>query len=100
MTEPDYLSARNGDVVVIDAFVQPRAARTALAGIHGSSLKIKIGAPPVDDRANRALENFLARLVGVPPSQVLVVAGRSSRHKRIEISGADLASVKRALARN
>jgi uncharacterized protein len=96
MADPDWLSRRD-DVVVIEAFVQPRAAKNALAGVHGSALKIKITAPPVDDRANRALEDFLAGLIRVPRSHVKVVTGSASRHKRIEVVGVGLEEVAAAL---
>jgi uncharacterized protein (TIGR00251 family) len=72
---------------VVHAFVQPRAARTALAGTHGAAIKLKVTAPPVDDRANRAVEELLAGLIGVGRSRVAVVSGRGSRHKRLGVAG-------------
>jgi uncharacterized protein (TIGR00251 family) len=77
----------SSDGVVVHTFVQPGAARTALSGVHGEALKIKIAAPPIDGRANEALRQFLADLVGVPRSRVAVISGASSRHKRVEIAG-------------
>jgi uncharacterized protein len=50
-------------------------------------LKLKIQAPPVDNRANKAVESFLADLLGVPASRVTVVGGGASRHKRVEVAG-------------
>jgi uncharacterized protein (TIGR00251 family) len=76
------------DGVLIDIFVQPRAARDAIEGVHGEALKLKVKAPPVDDRANRAVEKLLAALLELPRSNVAVVGGHSSRRKRIAISGA------------
>lgn len=83
MSLPDYLTPV-GTGVVIEAFVQPRSARNAVAGIHGSALKLKVTAPPLEDRANRAAESFVADLLGLPKSNVTVIGGRSSRHKRIK----------------
>jgi uncharacterized protein len=45
--------------VLIDALVQPRASRDAIDGVHDEALKLKVKAPPVDDRANRAVEKLL-----------------------------------------
>ena len=83
---PDYLTS-SGDGTVLAAFVQPRAAKTALAGVHGSALKVKVAAPPVDGKANYALREFLAHSLGLPRSRVELIAGAGSRHKRLRISG-------------
>ena len=72
---------------MIHAIVQPRASRDAIEGVHDESLKLKVKAPPVDDRANRAVERLLAGLLELPRSNVAVVGGHSSRRKRIAIRG-------------
>ena len=79
-------------------FLRPRAAKDGIAGVHGDALKIKVTAPPVDDRANRAVEELLAGALHVPRSSVRVVSGRASRHKRIEITGKRPEEVAAALA--
>ena len=78
---------RSKDAVLIDAFVQPRASRDAVDGVHGEVLKLKVKAPPVEDRANRAVEKLLAGLLELPRANVTVVGGHSSRRKRIAIGG-------------
>jgi uncharacterized protein len=92
MSLPDYLTPV-GTGVVIEAFVQPRSARNAVAGIHGSALKLKVTAPPLEDRANRAAESFVADLLRLPKSNVTVIGGRPSRHKGIQVTGRDAAAV-------
>lgn len=44
-------------------------------------------APPVEGRANRAVEELFAGLLGLPRSAVRVVTGELSRHKTIHVSG-------------
>ena len=83
---PPFLTPHGGDCV-LEVFVQPRAAKQAVVGIHGTALKVRVTAPPVDNRANRAVEALIAGLLGVPKGRVTVVAGHSSRHKRLEIEG-------------
>ena len=85
--DSQFLSRRSRGAVLIDVFVQPRAAKDALVGVHGRALKLKVRAPPVDDRANAAVIGFFAEAVGVPKSRIALVAGRSSRHKRIAVTG-------------
>jgi uncharacterized protein (TIGR00251 family) len=86
MSLPDYLTPVD-DGAVLDAFVQPRATRTAVVGMHGTALKIKVAAPPVDGKANDALREFVADALGLPRSRVELIAGASSRHKRLRIAG-------------
>lgn len=64
----------------------PRAARNAIHGLHGEALKIRLRAPPVSGRANRALLDFLSELLKIPASQLTLVSGASGRHKRVLIS--------------
>ena len=77
--------------------VQPRASRNEIAGKWQDGLKIRLTAPPVDDRANEALRRFLAASLNVPLSAVRIATGERSRTKRVEIRGVTAAAV-RALA--
>ena len=89
MDLPSYLKATEG-IPVLEVFVQPRAARDALAGTHGSALKLKVRAPPEGGRANAAVEDLLATVLrrGGLRVRAKVVAGVASRNKRVEIRGA------------
>ena len=67
--------------------VQPRASRDAIAGEYQGGLKIRLTAPPVDDRANESLRKLLAARLKVPLSAVRIASGERSRTKRVEIRG-------------
>ncbi len=83
---------RQGAVWLLDLLVQPRAARTELAGLHDGRLKLRLTAPPVDGAANTALVGFLASRLGLPRSALSVAHGSSARRKTVSIvAGADLA---------
>ncbi len=69
----------------MNVYVQPRASRTEVAGYHGSDLKIRLAAPPVDNAANEELTIFIAQQLGVPKRNVRVVSGAKSRRKTLEI---------------
>jgi uncharacterized protein (TIGR00251 family) len=77
--------------------VQPRASRDEIAGEWQEGLKIRLTAPPVDDRANEALRRFLAASLKVPLAAVRIAAGERSRTKRVEVRGVTAEAV-RALA--
>jgi uncharacterized protein len=82
----------------IDVYVQPRASKTAVAGMHDGAMRIRLAAPPVDGAANAALIAFVAERIGIAKSRVRVVAGLTSRRKIVEIDGVDRAAVGRLLA--
>ena len=67
--------------------VQPGALRSRVVGKLGAQWKIAVTAPPVDGKANRACEEFLAQLTGRPRSAVTLERGASSRIKTFEIEG-------------
>lgn len=69
--------------------VIPRSKRTTLAGVRGDCLVVKLTAPPVDNRANSALMEFLALLLDVPASAVQIVSGGASREKMVRVAGVD-----------
>jgi uncharacterized protein len=67
--------------------VTPRARRTELLGRHGEGWRARVAAPPERGRANAALAELLAEVLGVPRADVRVVAGHASRDKVVEIDG-------------
>ena len=83
--------------VRITVYVQPRASKTEVAGMHGDALKIRLTAPPVDNAANEALIDFIAAKLGIPKSSVRVAAGATGRRKIVEIAGVTPAAVTAAL---
>lgn len=76
----------DGDRLILDVYVQPRAGKDCIAGPHGNAIKICLTAPPVDGKANARLLRFLARTFKVKPHQVALVKGQSSRYKTIAVT--------------
>lgn len=73
--------------VRLDVYIQPRASKTELAGMHDGVIKIRIAAPPVENAANRALIDFVAEHLGIAKRSVRVVSGDTSRRKVLELDG-------------
>ena len=63
----------------------PRSGKDAIEGIYDGRLRLRITAPPVDGKANRALLAFLAGEFGVARSAVCIVSGEKSRRKSVRI---------------
>lgn len=79
-----------GETVILNLHVQPGARHSELAGLHGKALKVRLAAPPIDGRANEALQKFFAALFSVPLRQVELKQGAHSRHKVVAISGSNV----------
>ena len=74
-------------LIVLRVHVQPQARRTEVAGLHGESVKIRLAAPPLDNRANEELVAFVAARFGVARRDVTLLSGEKSREKRLEVRG-------------
>jgi uncharacterized protein (TIGR00251 family) len=85
------------DLLILNVRVQPNARRTEIAGLYDGCLKIRVAAPPLEDKANTLLIDFLKKTFELPGGRVIIRRGSHGRSKTIEISqpgAAVLASVK------
>jgi uncharacterized protein len=78
--------------------IAPRAARTAVTGVHAGALKLSVAAPPVDGEANAELCAHLAKLLGVPKRNLVIAQGERGKSKVVRVSGVTEDAV-RALVR-
>ncbi|MFD1711167.1 DUF167 domain-containing protein [Ottowia sp. GY511] len=79
----------------------PGAKRTEAAGAHGDALRVRLGAPPVDGKANAALIAWAAQAFGVSKARVELLHGAAGRQKVLAIafdSHADLACAQALVA--
>ncbi len=73
------------DGLVLRLYIQPKASRDTIIGLHGDEVKVAITAPPVDGQANAHLVKYLAKQFRVAKSQVLLEKGELGRHKQVKI---------------
>ncbi|MDR0339337.1 MAG: DUF167 domain-containing protein [Desulfovibrio sp.] len=66
--------------------VQPGAKKTAFAGVQEAMLRVRLAAPAVENKANKALVVFIAKSLGIRASRVLLVSGECSRQKRLLVA--------------
>ena len=78
-----FLRAQKDGSVLVDIHVMPNAAKTQMQGLHDGALKVRLHAPPVDGKANEALQLWLAKTLGVPKSTVELLRGASNRRKQL-----------------
>ena len=78
---------QKGNAVVFTVKVVPRSSKTAIAGVLGGKLKIKLAAAPEKGKANESLVGFLADTIGVKKNAIKITSGLTSPVKSIEITG-------------
>lgn len=82
----------------IAIYVQPRASKTMIAGMHDGCVKVRLAAPPVDGAANSALIEFVAERLRIARSRVRIVTGQTSRRKVVEVDGVSVEQLAEALS--
>ena len=75
-----------GDCLLLELRVQPRAKQNEVQGLFDGALRLRLTAPPVDDKANEALCRWLAQDFGVARADVAVLRGGSARNKLVQIA--------------
>ncbi len=74
------ITSANGTVICM-VRAQPRAIRDEVAGVMDRAMKVRLGAPALENRANAALAELLAGRLGTPKA-VRILSGDRNRVKR------------------
>lgn len=80
-------------ILKIAIHATPGAKRTEAAGLYGDALRVRLGAPPVDGKANEALIAWAAETFGVVRKQVELLHGAAGRQKVLAVAFADAAAL-------
>ena len=83
--------------VVLEVKVIPGSSRNALVRTSEGGLTVRLTAPPVEGKANKALVKFLGKTLRIPPSSITILRGHASREKIVLISGTDRAEMEKRL---
>lgn len=79
-----FHNGRRGAALAIR--VTPRARRNEVAEVlNDGTIRIRLTAPPVEGKANKALIQFLSNILDVAPSRISIVAGETGRDKLVSI---------------
>lgn len=70
---------------LLQVWVQPGAKNNAVSGLYQGCVKVRLGAPAVDNKANKALVRFMASAFGLRQRQVSLRDGHAARRKTLLI---------------
>ncbi|MBL8816883.1 MAG: DUF167 domain-containing protein [Planctomyces sp.] len=83
---PEYVSDCS-EGCLLRLFVQPKARRRQVVGLHLDRLKVAVTEPPDRGKANAAVIELIAELLNVPRSSVTLLRGDTSRAKDVVVAG-------------
>jgi uncharacterized protein (TIGR00251 family) len=89
-------SRANG--VILPVHAQPGARKNGVTGVHAGRLKVGVTQAPEKGKANQALVQLLSELLDLKRSQISLLTGETSHHKRFLIAGVDVESLRMKLA--
>jgi uncharacterized protein (TIGR00251 family) len=77
----------------------PGARRATILGTHAGALKVAVTAQAEKGKANDALLHLLRKQLGMKRSELELIAGETSREKRILVRGKTSDELRRMLAK-
>ena len=68
--------------------VIPRARKSKISQVlEDGTIKIRLTAPPIEGKANKALIKLLADIFRIPPSNIEIISGNKGRKKVVLLRG-------------
>lgn len=92
----DLIPSKEGTIFAVHA--QPGARRNGILGERAGALRVAVTAPPDKGKANAAILELLARALGCRSSEIALVSGETSRHKRFILAGMSVEEASRRIA--
>ncbi len=85
------------DGITLKVRVTPNSSKNSATVGTGERLEIKLTSPPKEGKANEQLVKFLGKKLGIAPSSITILRGRSSRDKILLVRGLDQVAAKEKL---
>ncbi|MFC1752000.1 DUF167 domain-containing protein [Thermoproteota archaeon] len=79
---PDPLLKQTKEGITCSVRLIPRSSENRITDVlSDGTLKIKLTAPAIDNKANDALIKFLADCLHIKKSSILIIQGHTNKHK-------------------
>jgi uncharacterized protein (TIGR00251 family) len=72
-------------MILLKVHIKTNAKKNEIIGSYGDGIKIAIKAPPIDNKANVVLVQFLSGEYKVKPSQIKIIKGLKNKNKVVRI---------------
>lgn len=82
---PEIVETSNG--IILQVYIKPRSKKSSIIGVRNGSIVLKVQAPPVDEKANKACIKLIASMLGLPSSYCKLISGQHAKEKRILLNG-------------
>jgi len=89
---------QRGEAIEFAVRVIPRSSRSEIVGEFAGAVRVRLTSPPVGGAANAELIKLFAKKLDVPKSAVAIVAGQTSKTKRLKIAGVTAEEIRNAIA--
>lgn len=73
------------DGLVLKIRISPNASKNQII-LSDDMIKVKVTAQPIENKANKALIEFLSKYLKVPKTSISIVKGETSKDKTLHIS--------------
>ena len=81
----DNIFKQTDDGIIIKLKIIPNSFKNEFIKIDGG-IKLKITAPPVDNKANKFVIEFLAKNFKIPKTSIKIIKGETSKEKTFLLS--------------
>ena len=76
------------DGIVLKIRISPNASKNQIM-LSDDMIKVKVTAQPIENKANKALVEFLSKYLKVSKTSISIVKGETSKDKTLHISVSD-----------
>ena len=81
----DIMLKNTADGLIIKIKIVPNSSKNEII-LEDEFIKVKVTAQPIENKANKALIEFLSKEFKIPKSQIEIVKGTTSKEKTLFIS--------------
>lgn len=85
------------DGIIFNVKLVPNSSFNKITDYTQDYARIKISAPPVENRANKELIEFCSKLFDINKSKILIISGEKSKIKKILIKSSNFNDISQKL---
>jgi len=75
------------DATIVECKIHPNSSRDCIDGIKEDRLCVRLSAPPIEGKANKALIKFFSKQLHLAKSRISIIHGEKSRIKVLCLEG-------------